>query len=411
MTYPLHAGAMLSLKESDMARRRGQRTGWLRSDHGSWLLTYRLYDQWGGSRRETVTIGPAEGRGKLTEKQAERAAWSNYLSKADQIATKPKSTMSLEQFWKEKYWPQAELRLKKSTRGQYSSHWAKWIQPRLGHFSLAMISPDHVEMLLADVRAAGRSTETIRHVRKVLSAILRRARRLQYISGDNPAGLVELPDAAPVRKAYALTQDQALAILKTPMPERYRGMIWAALLTGMNAAELCGIKWGYVNLDGSPLRYEGETIQPLHVAVRWQWYRGEYGTLKTGERKRDIPLSGPMVDLLKTMRRRGRWTKPEDPVFAARNGKPLDEHNIQRRHLSPIGKKMGLSHLGWHTFRHTFETWLERSGAAVADRQALLGHGSVEMMDRYTHEDRARMIASVEGVAGQLVAGGDGRVN
>ena len=55
-------------------RRRGQKKGWLRSESGSWLLTYRLYDVAGDSRRETSTIGPSEGRGRLTQKQAETVA-------------------------------------------------------------------------------------------------------------------------------------------------------------------------------------------------------------------------------------------------------------------------------------------------------------------------------------------------
>ena len=69
----------ISLRE-DFMRRRGQKKGYLRSESGSWLLTYRLYDLVGESARETVTIGPSEGRGRLTQKQAETVAWNVYLS-------------------------------------------------------------------------------------------------------------------------------------------------------------------------------------------------------------------------------------------------------------------------------------------------------------------------------------------
>ena len=72
------------LRGDDMSRRRGQRKGWLRPEHGAWLLTYRVYDQTGKNQRETVTIGPCEGSGKLTEKQAERFAWDHYLAKVYQ---------------------------------------------------------------------------------------------------------------------------------------------------------------------------------------------------------------------------------------------------------------------------------------------------------------------------------------
>src|SRR5207248_6953117 len=63
--------------DENMARRRGQRDGWLHEKNGTWLLTYRVY-RWDAEKRKsvparpTVSIGPAEGPGKLTRKQAER---------------------------------------------------------------------------------------------------------------------------------------------------------------------------------------------------------------------------------------------------------------------------------------------------------------------------------------------------
>ena len=85
--------------EENMARRRGQRDGWLHEKNGTWLLTYRVY-RWDAEKRRsvparpTVSIGPAEGPGKLTWKQAERFAWDHFLSKIDNTAIHPKSTMS-----------------------------------------------------------------------------------------------------------------------------------------------------------------------------------------------------------------------------------------------------------------------------------------------------------------------------
>src|ERR1039458_6484514 len=44
---PLQARQRVSfLREDDtVSRRRGQRKGWLRPEHGSWLLTYRVYNR------------------------------------------------------------------------------------------------------------------------------------------------------------------------------------------------------------------------------------------------------------------------------------------------------------------------------------------------------------------------------
>jgi len=388
---------------NDMSRRRGQRTGWLREKSGSWLLTYRLYDQWGTAKKETVTVGPATGPGKLSQRQAERLAWDQYLSKVDQISIRPKSTMSVLQFWETKYWPSAQLRLKKSTRIQYGALFNKWIRDRIGKLPLAMVSMDHVEALLSESKAGGLAPASVRHVRKVVSAIFTRAKKAQYVTGDNPAGLVDLPDPTPVRKPYALEPGQASQVLRGEMPEPYREMAMAALLTGMNASELCGLTWGYVNLTAEYKTYNGETIPPFMIAVREHWYRGERGTLKNSEtRPRNLPVCGQLLSLLREMSRRPDHVAPTSPVFAARNGKPLDEHNVARRYLNPIGKSMGLPYLGWHIFRHTYSTWLERAGAAAADRMALMGHASMDMTDRYTHDDRKRIQRSAE-MVGQML--------
>ena len=81
--------------DPDMARRRGQRKGYLRAENGSWLLTFRIYthDSPQG-KRQTVTIGPADGPGRLTKHQAQRFAWDHYLQPLDTATLKPMSASS-----------------------------------------------------------------------------------------------------------------------------------------------------------------------------------------------------------------------------------------------------------------------------------------------------------------------------
>jgi hypothetical protein len=81
-----------------MARRRLQQNGELRKQGGLWKLRWRedqrLADgsvQYGKS--PLISIGPCEGPGKLTEKQARRIAWENFLSRLDQNMTTPQSIM------------------------------------------------------------------------------------------------------------------------------------------------------------------------------------------------------------------------------------------------------------------------------------------------------------------------------
>jgi integrase len=48
-------------------------------------------------------------------------------------------------------------------------------------------------------------------------------------------------------------------------------------------------------------------------------------------------------------------------------------------------KRASLWSIGWHTFRHTFASWLAASGVPIPVVQALLGHSTIVMTMRYTH--------------------------
>ena len=183
-------------KEEDMGKRRGQRKGYLRAEHGSWLLTYRIYLPTGRSQRETVAIGPATGSGKLTEKQAERVAWDHYLSKVDLVAQQPRALMTVADFWTKHYQPAANLCLKKAAREQYFSLYKRWIEPVIGRKRLATLETSDVEMAIARAVEEGMSQSTARHIRKVISAVFTKAKKLHIASGDNPAALADLPPDA-----------------------------------------------------------------------------------------------------------------------------------------------------------------------------------------------------------------------
>src|SRR6185312_11926198 len=88
---------ILSREAEDMGRRRGQRMGWLRKRSGSWLLTFRDYSR--NPPRRTETVGPCEGPGALTKKQAQRFAWDHFLAPLDNTVRTPWSTLTLGQFW------------------------------------------------------------------------------------------------------------------------------------------------------------------------------------------------------------------------------------------------------------------------------------------------------------------------
>jgi len=197
----------------------------------------------------------------------------------------------------------------------------------------------------------GYSTQTVRHIRNVVSAIFAHAKKEQCFSGDNPAGLVTLPGM--IRKdAHVLTLAQAKEVLAVMQyPEKEMALI--VLLTSMNVAEICGLQWRCVNLTEAWSNADSEPIPPRTVAVRKQWYCGKMGSVEKQRRRRNLPIPEPLLPILLGLSRRVKFTGPDDFVLVSRTGRPINERNIVVRRLKPIGKDLNVPWLSWQVFRRT----------------------------------------------------------
>ena len=109
-----------------MARRRLQQKGDLYQQGGwfklRWKEDQRLADgtiRYGWSK--PVWIGPAMGRGRMTEKQAQRIAWDNFLSRLDQNMRTPQSVATVREFVERKFKPEHVAMLKPAGRVHYDS--------------------------------------------------------------------------------------------------------------------------------------------------------------------------------------------------------------------------------------------------------------------------------------------------
>ena len=66
-------------------------------------------------------------------------------------------------------------------------------------------------------------------------------------------------------------------------------------------------------------------------------------------------------------------------VFASPlTGKPYYSTEIQKRYLRPPDVRLGLGPISWHTFRHTYRSWLAETGAPMKVQQELMRHASIQ---------------------------------
>ena len=349
----------------------------------------------------TVHVGPSVGSVRLTEREARRIAWENFLSKLDAATSTPSSVMTVSRFVEQCFLPEHVAMLKRSGRLHYQSM-LKHVLAGLGRERVRDVTMDQVQRLVSSLLRRNYSVQTAAHARNVVSAVFTHAKKKGWFAGENPASLVRLPEM--VRKeAHALTFEQARALLEA-LKSPVRELVMFAILTSMNVAEVLGLQWKRVNLSEDYATVDGEPIPPMTIAVRRQWYRGEYGSVKARSRRRNIPIPVALRDVLIQMRQRKSWTGLEDPVFAARTGRPLDEHNIARRYLKPAGAKLGMPWLSWHCFRRTHTTLSHELGMAFMDRMAMMGHTEARMTALYTIGDLNRRREILEQMATKLVA-------
>jgi integrase len=88
-------------------------------------------------------------------------------------------------------------------------------------------------------------------------------------TGRNPAALATVPEMIPVRAKQALTPAMVKKLLRV-LPEPTHGLALTTALTSMNIAEVCGLRWKYVNPSKEWETVDGEGLPPFTIAVRWQ---------------------------------------------------------------------------------------------------------------------------------------------
>jgi integrase len=415
-----------------------------------WWEDVRAADGTVARVRFARTIAPCTGPEALSKRQAERVAWDEVLSRLDLLAVKPHSLITIAEFWVNKFKPEWVWSLKPAGQKHYRyiervlMEWCPdchgrqfWREPKrrwrcgkchpqpkdlagvetmetkgeFGNRTLRETTTADIQRLLRQGIESGLSVQTVTHWRNGLSALFSHAKACGFFQGDNPCSSVRLPPMKR-KETFALTFDQARRLLEA-LPPLVKEAALTSMLTSMNVSELAGLRWSRLNLTGEYRTADGEPLPPFSVAVREHYYRGQYGSLKTGRRRRIIPLSQSVVAALSELRQWSKWTKPEDPVFAGqRDGKPLSDSNTRRRVLKPIGERvLGVSWVSWHTFRRCAATWADAAEMTITDRMALMGHSRVATTMLYTKADVERRRAGLEDVSRMLFEPTAGRVN
>lgn len=182
----------------------------------------------------------------------------------------------------------------------------------------------------------------------------------------NPAAGLKAPKAA--RKLpQVLDADEAVRLVEVPtdvpLGLRDRALLELFYSSGLRLSELCGLRWGDLDLG------EG------YVTV-----------LGKGSKQRKVPVGSHARNALSAWRAEQGGNSAAQ-VFPGRGGAPISQRAVQIR-LKQLAQRQGLfKHVHPHMLRHSFASHILESSGDLRGVQELLGHADIATTQIYTHLD------------------------
>ena len=162
-----------------------------------------------------------------------------------------------------------------------------------------------------------------------------------------------------------LTDDERERLLAACKVSRNRYLyliVVLAISTGARRGELLSLRWSDVDLQRCTLTFH-ET--------------------KNGER-RAVPCTGHALDLLKR-HAQGRCSGTSLVFPDATGRKPL---SIKDAFANSV-QRAGIADFRFHDLRHTFASYMAMEGASLLEIATVLGHKTLQMVQRYSHLSQA----------------------
>jgi integrase len=231
--------------------------------------------------------------------------------------------------------------------------------------------------------AGSYSTAVVRMGHLALKRAIRFAAARDLV-GRNVAELSDTPAGQEGRPNRSFTLEQSAALLQANAGTRIGAYIALSLGTGIRTEEARALQWESVDFgdpDACPPR-------PASVAVWRSVRRG--GDTKTLRSRRTLRIPLFAADALRDLQQRERCHT--GPVFATRDGNPLDAANVRREFRAAV-KAAGIPGT-WtpRELRHTFVSLMSDSGVPVEEIARLAGHTSSRTTELvYRHQLRPLM--------------------
>jgi len=261
------------------------------------------------------------------------------------------------------------------TAGGYRNYLVNYCLPRWGEVELADIAakPMDIEKWLDDM---DRAQKTKAHVRDIMRCVFDFCMADGLIPVErNPVELVKVKGASKRRKKRILTYQEWERFIANVVAEPQRTAIITCVCLGIRREEIWGLKWSDFDFVKGTV-----TIQRTIIESR------VYDRTKTEASAAELPLDDDLIQLLLDWRGQSEFNRDSDWVWASpHQGGEMPYHfqSMQKEHIVPASLKAGLGKIGWHTFRHTYRSWLNAAGTPLGVQKDLMRHSNIDMTTQY----------------------------
>ena len=256
-----------------------------------------------------------------------------------------------------------EMPERHSTKKSYVTMLNRHIRPAWADVRLSQVKPMLVQRWFSRMNVAPKYKSKIK---ALMHRLFEKAMLWELIPVErNPMALVEIKGGSRRRKKpIVLTMEQYCAVLAL-LPEPYRTMVVVAQCLGLRVSEILALRWEDIDFADFTMRVTRAVVD------------GIVDDVKTEYSEDDLPLDRDLATVLPNWRKQSLqpaegWVFPSPITGGCYHASP-----IQQDYIRSAGRKLGLGDIGWHTFRHTYRSWLDAVGTPIGVQQKLMRHAQV----------------------------------